>query len=92
MFAVRPYRCTGTMARVFGVTAASILLMSILRVLGSQSTNTGVAPASQIASAVAKKVLDVVMISSPGPSPRARNTNNSASVPELTPTVSPTFM
>ena len=80
------------MARVFGVMAASILVTSILRVFGSESTNTGVAPASQIASAVAKKVFDVVMISSPGPSPRARKTSNSASVPELTPTVSCTFM
>ena len=70
MSAVRPYRCTGTMARVFDVIAASILVTSILRVLGSQSTNTGVAPASQMASAVAKKVLDVVMISSPGPRPK----------------------
>ena len=50
------------------------------------STNTALAPAIQIASAVAKKVLAVVMISSPGFTPRAMNTSQRASVPELRPT------
>src|SRR2546427_3642675 len=76
------------MARVRGVMAASILVTSMLRVRGSISTNTGVAPASQIASAVAKNVLDTVMTSSPGPIPRPTKTSRSASVPELTPTAS----
>src|SRR5260370_317438 len=40
-------------------------------VRGSQSTNTVVAPAIQIASAVAKKVFGWVITSSPGPIPRA---------------------
>ena len=76
------------MALVLGVIAASIKFTSMLQVLGSQSTNTAVAPAIQMASAVAKKVFDVVMTSSPGPIPSAMNTNQSASVPEFTPTAS----
>ena len=43
-------------AFVFGVIAASILDGSMHLVTGSQSTNTAVAPAIQIASAVAKNV------------------------------------
>ncbi len=66
-----PYRCTGTIALVFGVMAASILVGSMQLVRGSESTNTAVAPAIQMASAVAKKVLVVVMHSSPGPMPSA---------------------
>ena len=42
-------------------------------------------PTNQIASAVAKNVFAVVMISSPGLTPSARNTSHSASVPELSP-------
>lgn len=60
----------------------------MLQVFGSQSTKTAVAPAIQMASAVPKKLLDVVMTSSPGPMPRAMKANQSASVPEFTPTVS----
>ena len=66
--------------------AASILAGSMYLVLGSQSTNTAVAPAIQIASAVAKNVLAVVMTSSPGSMPRAMKASQSASVPEFTPT------
>ena len=51
--------------------AASIFEGSMHLVRGSQSTNTAVAPAIQMASAVAKKVLGLVMHSSPGPTPRA---------------------
>ena len=57
------------MALVFGVMAASIRLTSMLQVFGSQSTNTAVAPATQMASAVAKNVFAVVMTSSPVPMP-----------------------
>jgi len=57
------------MALVRGVMAASIRLTSMLQVSGLMSTKTGVAPASQIASAVAKKVLEVVMTSSPAQCP-----------------------
>ena len=55
-------------------------------VRGSESTKTAVAPAIQMASAVAKNVLVVVMHSSPGPIPSARNASHSASVPLPTPT------
>ena len=68
-------------ALVFGVIAASIFAGSMHLVFGSQSTKTAVAPAIQIASAVAKKVLDVVMTSSPGPMPRAIKASQIASVP-----------
>jgi hypothetical protein len=44
-----------------------------------------VAPAIQMASAVAKKVLLVVMHSSPGPIPSAMKESHSASVPLATP-------
>ena len=57
------------MALVFGVIAASIFDGSMHFVFGSQSTNTAVAPAIQIASAVAKNVFGCVMTSSPGPMP-----------------------
>jgi hypothetical protein len=72
------------MALVFGVMAASILAGSMHLVLGSQSTNTAVAPAIQMASAVAKKVLggdDLVA----GPMPRAISASQMASVPLPTP-------
>src|SRR5947209_6161053 len=51
-----PYRWTGMIAFVFGVMAASIFAGSMQPVFGSESTNTAVAPAIQIASAVAKNV------------------------------------
>ncbi len=73
------------MPRVLGVMAASIRAGSMLLVRGSQSTKTALARAIQMPSAVAKKVLAVVMISSPGWTPRARKTSQSASVPEFTP-------
>ena len=80
-----PYRCTGTRALVRGVIAASILAGSMQFVFASESTKTAVAPAIQIASAVAKNVLVVVMHSSPGPIPRAMKESHSASVPLPTP-------
>ena len=69
------------MALVFGVMAASIFAGSMHLVFGSQSTNTAVAPAIQIASAVAKKVFGCVMTSSPGPMPSAMSASQIASVP-----------
>ena len=39
-----PYRCTGRIAFVRGVTAASICRGSIVNVRGSMSTKTGCAP------------------------------------------------
>ena len=68
-----------------GVMAASIAFGQMHLVSGQQSTNTAVAPAIQIASAVAKNVLVVVMHSSPGPIPRAMKDSHSASVPLPTP-------
>ena len=69
------------MALVLSVMAASILVGSMLHVVGSMSTKTGLAPTIQIASAVAKKVLATVMTSSPGPMPSAMKDSQSASVP-----------
>ena len=74
------------MAFVFGVIAASIFDGSMHLVLGSQSTNTAVAPAIQIASAVAKNVFGCVMTSSPGPMPIAISASQIASVPFPVPT------
>ena len=53
-------------ALVRGVIAASILSRSMLRVTGSMSANTGVAPTSRITFAVATQEIGVVMTSSPG--------------------------
>jgi hypothetical protein len=44
MSAQVPYKCTGMIAFVRGVMAASILLGSMVQVAGSTSTKTGVAP------------------------------------------------
>ena len=52
MSAACPYRCTGIMATVRGVIAASHAAGSSVRVPGSTSAKTGVAPASSTASAV----------------------------------------
>ena len=65
--------------------AASILAGSMQFVFGSESTKTAVAPAIQMASAVAKKVFVCVMHSSPGPMPSAMNDSHNASVPLPTP-------
>ncbi len=73
------------MAFVFGVIAASIAVGSMQFGLASESTKTTVPPAIQMASAVAKNVLVVVMHSSPGPMPRAMKDSQSASVPVPTP-------
>ncbi len=53
---------------------------------GSMSANTGRAPTMAIARAVNTADSDVVMTSSPGPMPSARNVSEMASVPEPTPT------
>src|SRR5690606_56578 len=79
-----PYSDTGMMALVRGVILASISDVSILQVSGSTSTNTGLAPSSTMTSAVATKVNDVVMTSSPGPMPSAIRDMSRASVPDAT--------
>jgi hypothetical protein len=72
-------------AFVRGVIAASIAPTSMVKVFGSMSTSTGVAPAYWIAATVATKVKGTVMTSSPGPMPAASNAMCSALVPVLTP-------
>jgi hypothetical protein len=79
-----PYRDTGMMARVRAVIFSSISPGAILQVTGSMSTNTGVAPSSTMASAVAMKVKGVVITSSPRPTPSAISAISNASVPEAT--------
>ena len=48
-----PNKCTGTIAFVLGVIAASIAAGSMVNVLGLTSTNTGVSFSKAITSAVA---------------------------------------
>ena len=61
----------------------------MLKVTGSMSTNTGVAPTSAMVLAEATNEKAEVMTSSPGPTPSARRARSSASVPELTPDAVP---
>ena len=70
------------MALVRAVMFCSSLAASSKQVSGSISTNTGVAPARTIISAVAANVNGVVMTSSPGPIPMAIKGISNASVPE----------
>ncbi len=56
MSAGAPKMCTGMMARVRGVIAASISPGSRFRSVGRMSTNTGTAPIRTMASMVASKV------------------------------------
>ena len=81
-----PYRCTGMMARVRSVIAASTPAKLIFIVSGSASTGTTVAPVCATASQVAINVCAGTITSSPGPIPRARNGSTSASSPLPTPT------
>ena len=79
----KPDRYTGMIALVRGVMAASSLARSILRVTGSISANTGVAPTSIITLAVATHEIGVVMTSSPAPIPAMRRAISIVQVPEL---------
>ena len=81
-----PYRCTGMIAAVRGVIAASVAAGSIVRRSGSMSANTGLAPVITMASALKAADNGAVMTSSPGPMPSARSVSASASVPVPTPT------
>ena len=56
-------------ARVLGVIAVTTLVKSILRVMGSTSTNTGVAPTLKMTLDVATQEIGVVITSSPAPMP-----------------------
>src|SRR5450755_1854298 len=78
-----PHICTGRIARVRGVIAATIFSASILWLRGSISANTGVAPTSMMTLAVATHEFGVVMTSSPGPTPAMRKAVSMVHVPEL---------
>ena len=65
----RPAKCVGRIARVRGPMRAATAARSRLRVPGSTSTNTGVAPTLTIMFGAAKNVIAGVMTSSPGPMP-----------------------
>ena len=81
-----PYRCTGTIARVRGVTAAAQAAGSSVSVSGSTSTKTGVAPAAMTARPVNAAVIAGTITSSPAPMSSARSSSAIASVPLPTPT------
>ena len=80
-----PKRCTGMTALVRGVTAAASAAGSRLKVAGSMSANTGLAPTRWAQPAVAKKLNGVVTTSSPWPTPSAIRATSRASVPDDTP-------
>ncbi len=69
MSAGRPTWWTGMIALVRGVIARSAATGSRLQVAGSMSAKTGVAPHCQTALAVAMKLSDGTITSSPGPTP-----------------------
>jgi hypothetical protein len=71
------------MALVFGRIAASMRSRSMLRVTGSTSTRTGVAPTSRITLAVATQVSGVVITVSPAPTFARRSATSRVAVPEL---------
>ena len=56
---------------------------SRLRVTGSQSTNTGVAPARTIMLSTVKKLCADVITSPPGPIPQSCNATSTAAVAEV---------
>src|SRR6188508_3258392 len=73
------------MTLVRGLRAAAIATGLMLRVSGSTSTSTGVAPTWWMTPTVAENVRGVVMTSSPGPTPRVARAVCRAAVQELTP-------
>ena len=73
-------------ATVRGVIAAATASGSRQKLPGSMSANTGVAPTSRTALALAAKEKDGTMTSSPGPRLSAIRESWSAEVPELTAT------
>src|SRR5579871_939788 len=80
-----PYKCTGKMALVRGVSASSTRATSMLHVRESMSTKTGRAPVYSIAATEAANVNGTVITSSPGCTPAASNARWRALVPEFTP-------
>ena len=80
----RPAMCVGRIARVRGPIRATTAARSRLRVPGSTSTNTGVAPTLTIMFGAAKNVIAGVMTSSPGPMPHTVSASSSAAVADDT--------
>src|ERR1035437_689518 len=76
-----PPRCTGIIARVPGVMAASIFVASIWNVAGSVSTKIGRAWERRTVLMVAMKVYGGTITSSPGSTPRTFKEMKSAAVP-----------
>ena len=74
------------MALVRGVMAASTRAALALKVAGSRSMKTGLAPTRETTPAVAKKVKLGTITSSPAPMPRAMRAASCASVPLDMPT------
>src|SRR5580692_1575502 len=70
-------------ARVRGVMAFSARFRSIVRVTGSMSTKTGLAPTSRTTLLVATQVSGVVITSSPCFTPAIRSAISIVQVPEL---------
>ena len=60
-----PYKCVGTITRVFSVMTRSTDAASIVNVFGSTSANTTVRPATFASSGTTQKVSDGKMISDP---------------------------
>src|SRR5581483_6588355 len=79
-----PYRWTGMIAFVRGVTSSATRAGSTLSVSGSTSAKIGVAPVCTITLAVAGHVIGVVITSSPGPIPIATSARCIAAVPDET--------
>src|SRR6185437_11646174 len=79
-----PAKCTGRIARVRAVMAASIAAGSMFWVAASTSASTGLKPAWMIALTEAQKVIGVVMTSEPGSNPSATMLTCSAAVQEFT--------
>ena len=80
----RPAKCTGTIAFVCGVIAASIASGRMFSVRRSISARTGRAPVNRIVLTVAAKVIGVVTTSSPWPIPSAMSARCNPAVAELT--------
>ncbi len=81
-----PYRCTGMIALVRGVIAASTAVGSIVKVLRVDvDEHRRRARCSRSPTTVATNVNGTVMTSSPGPTPAASSARCSALVPVLTP-------
>ena len=84
IFAGLPAKCTGIIAFVRGVIAASMFFGSIFR-SSATSTKTGVAPTKAILDAEATNEFGAVMTSSPAPISMARSTRCKPQVPFATP-------